>query len=55
MLSKPHSGLGDFVTELARVAHIHVGFDVPSHTLPVSRGLATTSALKGTIQAPLDH
>ena len=55
MLSKAHSGLGNLVTQLARVPHVHVGFDVPPYTLLVCTALSTIGALKSAVEAAVDH
>ena len=55
MLSKAHPGLGNLVTQLARVPHVHVGFDVPPYTLLVGTALSAVSALKSAVQAAVDH
>ena len=55
MLSKSHSGLGNLVTQLTRVPHVHVGFHVPPYTLLVGTALSTIGALKSAIEAAVDH
>ena len=55
MLSKAHSGLGNLVTQMTRVSHVHVGFHVPPYTLLVCTALSTIGALKSAVEAAVDH